>query len=125
MQWKHILDVALLYVRSNGRLYHIFDQNGRLAVMQYLILGHAWQQEIGDAAVIEFLHAAGGGHFLELCRIGQTKQPIQAGRQIQILFGLTKIEQMQCENVSERASHKERRKQLCGMAMGKGRRQQA
>lgn len=105
MQWKHVFDVALLYVGSDWRFYHIFDQHRRLAVGQYLFLGHAWQQEIRDAAVIEFLHAARCGHFLELRRIGQTQQRIQAGRQIQILFGLTKIEQMQRENVNQRASH--------------------
>lgn len=115
VQWKHILNISLLYVRPNGRLYHIFDQYRRLTVVQYLILGHAWQQEIRDAAVIKFLHAACGGHFLKLRSIGQTQQSIQAGRQIQILFGLTKIEQMQCRNVSERASHKENtRRRVCG-----------
>lgn len=91
MQWKHVLDVTFLYVGSYRRLHDILDQHRRLAVVQYLLLGHARQQKVGDAAIVKLLHAARRCHLLQFGGVGQTKQRIQTGGQIQILFGFARI----------------------------------
>lgn len=78
MKRKHIFYVTLLHIRLDPILNDILYEHRDLAVTQDLILAHAWQQEIGDAAIVELLHAVCGGHLFQLGSIGQTQQGVHA-----------------------------------------------